>query len=65
MHSEFTRPLHNVEMDGFGLLSTLVLPHSHGEIRLKDKNPFSPPLIDPKYLKDERDVKTLIEGIFS
>lgn len=50
-------------MDAFGLIVTLVLPKSVGDIKLKDGNYLTPPLIDPKYLEDERDVKTLIEGI--
>ncbi|XP_035704716.1 glucose dehydrogenase [FAD, quinone] isoform X2 [Folsomia candida] len=62
-YTEYMRPLLNQELDGFGIMATLVLPKSVGEIKLHDKNPFTPPLIDPKYLEDIRDVKTLIEGI--
>lgn len=61
-YTEYMRPLLNQELDGFGIMATLVLPKSVGEIKLHDKNPFTPPLIDPKYLEDIRDVKTLIEG---
>lgn len=50
------------EQDAFLLMPTLVLPKSVGEITLKDKNPLTPPLIDPRYLEDPQDVKTLIEG---
>jgi hypothetical protein len=37
---------------------------SVGEIILKDKNPFTPPIIDPKYLHHPHDVKLLTEGLF-
>jgi len=37
-------------------------PYSRGSVRIKDKNLFSEPLIDPNYLSDERDLATLIEG---
>lgn len=48
--------------DGFILVVTLVRPQSKGEIKLQDRNPFSKPLIDPKFLESKRDVNTLIEG---
>jgi len=35
--------------DGFVLLTTLVRPKSRGELTLKDKNPFSDPLIGIKH----------------
>jgi hypothetical protein len=41
-----------------------LLSKSVGEIILKDKNPFTPPIIDPKYLHDPHDVKLLTEGLF-
>ena len=37
-------------------------PHSRGSVRIRDKKPFSDPLIDPNYLSDERDLATLIKG---
>jgi choline dehydrogenase len=51
------------DMDSFTIMPTLVKPKSSGEIKLRDKNPLSQPIIDPMYLKDPRDVKVLIEGI--
>lgn len=45
------------------ILVILLHPWSHGDIKLKSRNPFDPPLIDPKYLSDPRDVEILVEGI--
>ena len=41
----------------------LVRPKSLGEITLKDNDPASPPLIDPRYLEHPDDVKALQEGL--
>lgn len=41
----------------------LVRPKSVGEIRLRNKDPLSPPIIDPRYLEHPDDVRTLVEGV--
>nr|XP_039252741.1 uncharacterized GMC-type oxidoreductase Mb1310-like [Styela clava] len=38
-------------------------PKSVGTIRLKSKDPFEQPIIDPNYLSDDDDVLMLIEGL--
>ena len=38
-------------------------PRSVGSIKLKSKDPFDYPLIDPQYLTDRRDIETFIRGI--
>jgi len=43
-------------------LAALVRPHSRGELRLRNSDPFSPVIIDPHYLEDPRDVAVLVEG---
>lgn len=40
---------------GFGV--TLVRPQSRGRVRLASANPFEAPVIDPRYLEDERDMR--------
>ncbi|MCO6185275.1 GMC family oxidoreductase [Rhizobium sp. L1K21] len=37
-------------------------PYSRGEVTLQSADPLADPAIDPKYLSDERDLKTLIAG---
>ncbi|KAJ9594659.1 hypothetical protein L9F63_027356 [Diploptera punctata] len=44
-------------------LTVLQRPKSRGVIKLRSKDPKDPPVIDPRYLSDPRDVQTLIEGI--
>ena len=41
----------------------IVRPKSLGEIRLRNDDPFSPPLIDPHYLEHSDDVQVLTEGM--
>lgn len=45
------------------VLPVLLHPKSRGSVRLSNKNPKSKPLINPNYLSDITDVKTLIKGI--
>ncbi|XP_060575885.1 L-sorbose 1-dehydrogenase-like [Ruditapes philippinarum] len=48
-----------------GLSTTVCLthPHSTGNLKLRSTDPFDPPLIDPQYFTDKRDVETMIGGI--
>ncbi|WP_193044718.1 GMC family oxidoreductase [Mycolicibacterium baixiangningiae] len=39
-----------------------IQPHSRGSVRLATANIEQPPLVDPNYLGDERDWKTMLEG---
>ena len=50
-------------LNTFAIGPTLVRPKSVGEIRLRDDNPSSPPVIDPRYLEHPDDVKALQEGL--
>lgn len=38
-------------------------PRSRGSVRLANADPGSPPLVDPNYLADERDVQTMLAGL--
>jgi choline dehydrogenase len=44
-------------------LGILVQPKSVGEIRLRSSDPQAAPVIDPRYLSDPADVKTLAAGV--
>ncbi|KAI0091018.1 GMC oxidoreductase [Irpex rosettiformis] len=47
----------------FGMHAVCLRPKSSGTIRLKSNNPADAPLIDPHYLEDQNDVKTLVRGL--
>ena len=47
---------------GFIALPTLLHPFSIGSLKLASKDPFQHPLIDPEYLKDERDMQVFYNG---
>ena len=53
------------ENDSFHIFVFPTRPVARGEILLADKNPDTPPLIDPKYLEEGEDVKVTVEGKFS
>ncbi|KAF6217328.1 hypothetical protein GE061_001682 [Apolygus lucorum] len=49
--------------DAFNVVPVLLRPKSRGAVRLRSKNPFHWPLLYPNYFKDERDLRTMVEGI--
>mmetsp|Transcript_65856 Transcript_65856/g.208414 ORF Transcript_65856/g.208414 Transcript_65856/m.208414 type:complete len:259 (+) Transcript_65856:282-1058(+) len=46
----------------FTVLPTLLHPKSRGTVRLGSADPRAPPVIDPRYLEHEDDVKSLVAG---
>ena len=54
-----------VAMDGDGvtLHACCLRPQSRGEIRLASTDPLQPPVMDPRYLGADYDLKILIEGL--
>jgi len=49
--------------DGFSFQIIAARPHSRGQITLQSKDPAQRPLIDMQYCADERDRKSLREGL--
>ncbi|KAI0783981.1 GMC oxidoreductase [Irpex lacteus] len=47
----------------FGMHAVCLRPKSSGTIKLKSNNPADLPIIDPHYLEDENDLKTLVRGL--
>jgi choline dehydrogenase-like flavoprotein len=45
------------------VFSTLVYPRSRGTVRLASADPTAAPLIDPNFLAEPEDSRTLVEGI--
>lgn len=52
-----------LSFDTFSLFPVLLRPKSRGQITLRSSNPQHPPIIDPNYLSDERDVLTMVEAM--
>lgn len=48
--------------DGYSILPTLIKPKSRGYVRLKSANPMDAPIIEPNFLSEEEDLKTLVAG---
>lgn len=51
------------KMSAATILPVLLHPKSFGEVELNPEDPTGPPLINPRYLSHQKDVKTLIRGI--
>ncbi|MCB1395394.1 MAG: GMC family oxidoreductase N-terminal domain-containing protein [Rhodobacter sp.] len=47
---------------GYSCHVCVLRPHSRGEVFLQSADPMADPGIDPRFLSDERDLKTLIRG---
>jgi choline dehydrogenase-like flavoprotein len=48
---------------GFAGHVCVLRPHSVGRVSLASADPMAPPLIDPAFLSDERDMDTLLRGV--
>lgn len=52
-----------IHFDTFSLYPVILRPESRGFVRLRSANPYEPPLIDPQYLSNDRDVATMVEAM--
>lgn len=57
---EYYKPLEG--RDTWQIIPKLLRPESRGTIRLASADPYTAPLIDPKYFDEEQDLKVLVEG---
>ena len=48
---------------GYALVAAVVAPDSRGSVRLASADPQAPPLIDPGFLREERDLDRMAEGV--
>jgi choline dehydrogenase len=49
--------------NGYSILATLLKPESRGYVSIRSKNPLDNPVIQPNYMKSEKDRNTLIAGV--
>lgn len=60
VYNEVYKPIAN--KDSWTIMPLLLRPRSRGWVRLRSKNPFHFPRMDPNYFDDPFDVQTLVEG---
>ena len=53
-----------IEQNTFQLFVLNSRPLQRGDIKLLTSDPFTPPLINPKYLQNRRDVAVTVEGLY-
>lgn len=53
----------DVKSHGFSCHACVLRPESRGTVKLQSLDPAAPPLIDPDFLGDPRDVETLKRGV--
>lgn len=48
--------------NAFSLVPIIMRPKSRGRLKLKNRNPFQWPIMEPHYLSHKEDLDTLVEG---
>jgi choline dehydrogenase len=48
---------------GYTIRPSLMTPYSRGTVRLASADPALPPVLDPNYYADERDLLTMVDGL--
>ena len=49
--------------DGITISVKALHPKSRGSVKLKSRDPYDQPIIDPKYLSNYEDIDTLVKGM--
>jgi len=52
-----------MQTPSFSIDPVLLRPKSRGFLKLRSRNPYDHPLIDPRYLSHPEDVATMVEGM--
>lgn len=55
--------LPSFDMHTATVLPVLIHPKSRGEVYITSRDPTQPPAVNPKYLTNEEDVETIVEGL--
>lgn len=61
--SDTTGKQYKVPKAGWTLLPGLVRPESHGTVTIRSADPKVPPVIDARFLSDQKDVKALVRCV--
>ncbi|XP_062715587.1 glucose dehydrogenase [FAD, quinone]-like [Aedes albopictus] len=61
--NRYFQPLVDQGAQSVTILPILLHPESRGTVKLRDSNPHSSPLIQPNYLREQKDIQTLITGL--
>lgn len=54
---------HYMRTASFSIDPVLLRPKSRGFLKLRSRNPYEQPIIDPRYLSHPQDVATIVEGM--
>lgn len=52
-----------LKYDSFSFFPTLLRPKSRGYIKLRSIDPYDPPIIDPRYLTHDDDIKVIVDAM--
>ena len=58
----FVPPGRTAPENGYAIAYSMLRPHSRGSVRLATSDPTAPPLIDPAFLTDQRDVDFMVRA---
>jgi len=56
-------PGHAAVPAGYTIRPSLMTPYSRGTVRLASADPAAPPVLDPNYYAEERDVAVMVDGL--
>lgn len=60
---DHARNIRSSLIHGYSNHTCVLRPKSKGTVKLSSKDPLDAPLIDPKFLSDEADIKTMLKGV--